>query len=123
MIFPEIGRGGTRTVYALSDEVVVKVPNSRNGQKDNLREYAIWTQCKDYVRKYLVPVIDCDPKGDWLLMPKGEPIQASERPGMPHFSLRDWRKVANWVRLGDQILLCDYAQGYTIRKLNICLDV
>ena len=114
-------------VYDLADRpgYVVKLLVARKADrgKSNLYEATVWKKAPDDLRKWLVPVEDYDPAGQWLIMRKGERINADDRPRHCPTSLHDWRKVDNWVRLDGKVLLCDYGQRYILRSLRICLDV
>jgi hypothetical protein len=115
----KIGSGGSRIVYAGDPGYVVKVPNKGNRKHYNLIEAMIWEHAPDDLRQWLVPVIDCHPDGDWLIMLRGEPIADDDRPKLGHRAMHDWRKIENWVRLGDKVLLCDYAHRHMAKAIGL----
>jgi hypothetical protein len=117
----EIGRGGSRIAYEIEGGRICKIPHGRKSdpERANRIEAAIWNLAPDDIREWLVPVLSHCPSGSWLIMPRGEPINPADRPNYPHKHLQDWRKVENWVRLGDRVLLCDYGQKLMARKLGI----
>lgn len=123
---PEIGRGGSRAVYAIEDRpgYVVKVPHGRRNKRHryNLYEANIWAHAPDDLREWLVPVEAFCPEGQWLIMRQGVPITAEQRPAKVHRHLHDWRKIDNWVILDDRVLLCDYGQKFIFKALKICRD-
>jgi len=116
---PKIGSGGSRIVYEGDSEHVIKLPKKDNRKHYNLMEAMIWQHAPDDLRQWLVPVAYCHPEGDWLSMPRGEPITDDERPKTVHRALHDWRKVDNWVRLGGKVLLCDYANRNIAKAIGL----
>jgi len=91
---PAIGSGIGRDVYSLPSDVitdptyesyVIKFASSdprdtfgqaRNGRMQNRTEARIWKQTRC---ELLVPVVDADPRGYWLVMPAGERIPTEMR--------------------------------------------
>jgi hypothetical protein len=116
---PKIGSGGSRIVYEGAPGFVIKVPSSANRKHYNRIEALIWQNAPEDLRAWLVPVIDSHPSGDWLIMPRGEPIQDADRPKSTHKALHDWRKVNNWVRLNGKVLLCDYGQKNIAKAIGL----
>lgn len=67
-----LGEGSSRTVYAINDELVLKVPNcisgDYNGRTHNKREASIYQHASDEHKKYLAAVIACSKTGKWSVM-------------------------------------------------------
>ncbi|ERH09565.1 MAG: hypothetical protein J07HX64_01324 [halophilic archaeon J07HX64] len=129
-----IGAGVGRVVYPLPerayengryDGYVLKLPlpehhdrygYDRDGRSQNRMERHLWEQ---YHTTWLVPVIAAERRGQWLVMPRGEPIESGGD------WLEDWTQefveahnlhsthghdleVENIMLLDDQRRLCDY---------------
>ena len=86
---PFIAGGFTRLAFDLGDGRVLKVDRgfggvdpddpyyrSWNGEPSgaNLREAAVWARATPRQRDWLVPVLEVDPKGRWIVMEKVEPL-------------------------------------------------
>lgn len=132
-----IGGGSGRTVLPIPvteytggdyDEYVVKLatPSPQDewaGTAQNTREARLWDPDTDphlssTARDALVPVIDSDPDGYWLIMPRGDPYFT------PHQDFHEWRSDTeyhlnaivmqedideeNTVLLNGEYKLCDY---------------
>jgi hypothetical protein len=54
--YNEIGYGWTRIVYDLNNGTVLKVALNNTGMECNKREYEIYSNCPDHIRKLLCPV-------------------------------------------------------------------
>lgn len=129
-----LGAGVGRVVYPLPDEAytdgcydgyVLKLPvpdhhdrygYDRDGRVQNRAEARLWEQ---YHTRWLVPVVAAQQRGQWLIMPRGEPVDSDTD------WLDEWTSdivdahdldstqghdlaAENVVLLDDQPRLCDY---------------
>lgn len=135
-----IGGGAGRTVLPIPltehtggeyDEYIVKLATPSHhegwgGVTQNTREASVWSKPSDHgattdIREHLVPVIDADPDGYWIIMPRGD--QDIDRTNeyatwksTVAYDLRDivWDddiNEENTVRLNGDFRLCDYGVG------------
>lgn len=66
-----LGEGMTRVVFALDDDFVVKVPRAEPDHPGfNQNEADTWAKASKDLRALLVPVLEADPGGKWLIMPR-----------------------------------------------------
>ncbi len=66
-----LGEGVTRVVFALDDDFVVKVPRAELDHPGfNQNEADTWAKASKDLRALLVPVLEADPGGKWLIMPR-----------------------------------------------------
>lgn len=124
-----IGAGAGRIVYPLPvntydggayERYVVKFarPNDRydwDGRDQNQRETTLWRN-NDHTS--LIPVVSADPRGYWIVMPRGESVRREAREitqwieGIPEELASNLFETdlspKNVVRLDDQLRLCDY---------------
>ncbi len=111
-----IASGAFRDVYihAADPGLVVKEQKDLR-QEHNRREHRIWTERKE-LHQWLVPVLKISHCGRWLVAPRGEPIGSGEVPQTSPKVLTD-KGRKNWVRLNGKVLLCDYGQPKTFKKI------
>lgn len=129
----QIGAGAGRYVYALPelaysgghyDQYVLKLAlpddrrDGRDGREQNRQEATTWAATES---PYLVPMVDADARGYWLVMPCGEPV-SEETPGLERFLKQAHRALegtvwekditpSNVVRLDGDFRLCDYGMS------------
>lgn len=122
LVYPLPERAYTGGRY---DEYVLKLPipdyhdrygYDRDGRSQNRAEKSLWAQ---YHTRWLVPVVAAEQRGQWLVMPRGRPVESD-----PDW-LDDWTcefvdahgldsthghdlEPENIVILGGQPRLCDY---------------
>lgn len=120
----KVGSGASRNCYLIVDMpgYVCKVPKpEKPGRaKYNIYEKIIWDHADAKLSAYLVPVIDCHPEGDWLIMPLGEKMPEGWKPSKVPSVLRDWRKANNWVMLEGRPRMCDYGQRGIMAAMRLC---
>ncbi len=118
-----VGCGKTRSVWLVHNEpdVVIKVAHRFNEGAGNKMEWAIWNSAPEDFKKFLVPALEIYYGGLCLKMVRGFKIAKNEIPTNIPPGVTD-TKASNWVRIGDKILLADYAQGGVLKYLNITKD-
>jgi len=123
-----LGGGAYRLVFDLGDGNVIKLPIFHSGRDSNFQECQLWNQrgskiepmeLRRLTRKWLSPVLACDPAGEWLVMPKLELVDPSDLPdlrwGSPAaqdlsaLGVTDAGQFRNWGRLpSGEVVLLDY---------------
>lgn len=131
-VFRAIGSGGGRVVAPLPDrhvtggqydEYVVKLATPHGiseygGRPQNDREAHVWESSDRDTRQHLMPVVDADPDGYWLIMPRGTEVTADDNEYWlwkqeAEYALRSdvWTEDinrGNSVTLHGEYRLCDY---------------
>lgn len=106
--------GGAFERYVLKLAVPNDVPDGRDGKAQNRREARTWWATE---AEFLVPVVAADPDGYWLVMPRGDPVDAESATLQEWLSWVSARAQAvhpdeieerNVVVLGGAFRLCDY---------------
>lgn len=127
-----LGNGARRTVYALDDKRVLKIPiksgdniNYRNAINECICEGKIWDLLKGSpISEMLCPVLEYDPEGFWLVMSRA--ILLTDKTLIPK-NVPDWvcdyKKTANWGYVNGQLKLIDYGRVDSYRKLCEFLGV
>jgi len=83
-----LGSGESRAVFAERDPARVGLPPlhvlklnhggaGHDGTRSSREEIRVWTQAPAWLRPYLVPILDYDPDGRWILMEYAEPLYSS----------------------------------------------
>ena len=78
-----LGSGDFRAVFAENDPTraglsplhVLKL--NHEDATSSLEEICVWREAPEWLRAYLVPILDYDPKGRWILMAYAEPLYPS----------------------------------------------
>lgn len=100
-----LGEGESRAVFALPDgKTVVKFVFSYYGADANRDEARAWQEASPRIRRHLVPVLDVDPEGHWLVMERVTPADVNAR--TPHAAV-------------DALLACGFAD---INNRNLSAD-
>jgi GNAT superfamily N-acetyltransferase len=95
-----LGEGESRAVFALPDgKSVVKFVFSYYGEEANRDEARAWREASPRVRALLVPVLDADPEGRWLVMERVTPADVNAR--TPHDNVTG--------KAVDALLACGFA--------------
>lgn len=127
---PVVGHGVGRYVYPLPhhsyedgpyDEYVLKLalphdgPDGRDGREQNRNEARLWEETES---EYLVPVVAADPRGYWLVMPRGEKLTdrpvtfdrwvEQARSALPDAISETEIEPRNVVELAGDYRFCDY---------------
>jgi len=114
----KIAEGSGRNVYRhTNDKWVVKYPKKESKKDRNLWEWEAWQGARNKgVSDYLVPVVDCHPDGDWLIMEYAPMIKKEEKPERQEW-MRDagWR---NWGKHNGKIKLLDYGREQIVEELK-----
>lgn len=75
-----LGEGQSRAVFARPDgKTVLKLVFSSYGQDANRDEARAWSEAAPRIRAHLVPVLDADPNGRWLVMERVTPADPQIR--------------------------------------------
>ena len=111
------GRARSVWQHAGHDSRVIKVQHHFHAEDANRLEWLIWRNAPAGVRAWLVPCYQISDCGIYLVQHKGEPVTG--RPdGYPEF-FSDC-KTENWVRIGNRVVMCDYARRSIAEALGIC---
>lgn len=80
-----LGSGSCRSVYALTEELVIKVPvnDPYHWAGDNLTEAIVWEAIEPEDRQHFATIHACDPEGKWLVM------ERCDKPAEPNGNVRD----------------------------------
>ena len=118
----KIGAGSCREVYTstLLPNIVIKVETEAFRTFQNAMEHAFWQDAKDHdeIARWLAPVRHISPEGRILIQDRVMPIAEHDLPRKLPTFLNDI-KPANFGRLGERIVCCDY--GYIYRSVNTTL--
>lgn len=101
-------KGVWRNVYnhPYNNDFVIKINKTKTDM--NKLEYNIWEKMNDEQKKHVAPIISYD--GEFLIQKKGSPIEKNELPDkIPDFILDIKNKPKNWIKINDEILVCDLA--------------
>jgi len=110
--FPFIALGEDRAVFALPNARVLKIVVEPYTSANRM-EHAVWTRAPRKVKKYLVPVLDVSPTGDWLVQERVAVLDArasvsdAARAVLAAYGIGDFTS-ANFSVDGRML---DYAQG------------
>lgn len=112
-----LGCGRQRVCFELRDDptIAVKIAHRLCGPEENRLEWEIWNKAPNKIKKWLAPCLWISDDGFTLHMMRGEPGQRPER--YPEF-LTD-AKDANWVKIGDSVVLCDYARESIAEQVRV----
>lgn len=113
-----LGCGKTRSVWLTSDKNALKLSHIFHNGTTNRMEWAIWHHAEPELKKILVPPISIHENGIYMVVTLGEPIKRNEVPKIFPSFITD-PKSSNWVRVGNKILLADYAQGGIVTHLGL----
>lgn len=106
--------GGAFEAYVLKLAIPNDTPDGRDGKAQNRREAHTWWATE---AEHLVPVVAADPDGYWLVMPRGDPVEAGSAALGEWLSWASARAQAvhpdeieerNVVILDGAFRLCDY---------------
>ncbi len=106
-----IGAGWHRAVFAHKKDptLVIKVAHRHLSGRRNRMEWAIWNNAPEYVKKWLVPCIKISDDGFYLVCKRGSPAKNIPHPFPFTGMAEDMKSVKNWVEIGGNLLLTDYA--------------
>ncbi len=123
MIGKFVGAGVHRAVFTHREDptLIIKIPHRHLSGFRNRIEWSIWNNAPEHIKKWLVPCVLISDDHIHLVCKKGEPLKETEpipcgfykTSGVPRGDLKD---PANWVRIGDKILLADYANENIYKK-------
>jgi hypothetical protein len=113
---PVLGIGGARVVFRLDEDRVLKLPygaDSSEGTDFNQYEMQLFQNASPTLLEWLVPVLDADPDGEWLIMAFAEDVK--QVPGHVVQALRAMPDAPkdlifeNFGLFNGRVMLRDYA--------------
>ena len=116
-----LGAGSERIVVALDRHRVLKIEAS--GGDANEVEATIWNTAPANIKRLLVPVLDVDPNGDWLIQTRVTPRTVRDDVPAHWKVLQDWgigdHQPDNYEKGGRML---DYAWAKPARRVQLGLN-